>query len=161
PRLPERLANVPGVLLPIIGRNFAAQPEAALEPHHLNGNGLRLIEAPELSQAGRIAGQLRMLVLGAEAFLSELMVLKGRSVDALAMIEKAFRLNRYPAGTYYWLLGQAQFLDGQCERAIMTLRHETTYRTESRRMPPHPRCQLGSGREAAGPATAGPALELN
>jgi TolB-like protein/cytochrome c-type biogenesis protein CcmH/NrfG len=67
------------------------------------------------------------------AMLSELMVLKGKTADALATIEKAFRLNPHPPGWYYWLLGQAQFLDHQYERAIVSLRHESTYRTESRR----------------------------
>src|SRR4051794_18253366 len=36
------------------------------------------------------------------AMLSELMVLKGQAADALANIEKAFRLNPHPPGWYYW-----------------------------------------------------------
>lgn len=67
------------------------------------------------------------------AMLSEFFVRKGKSAEALGMIEKAFRVNPYPPGWHYWLLGQAYFLDGQYERAVVTLRHELTYRTESRR----------------------------
>ena len=67
------------------------------------------------------------------AQLSELMVLKGQATESLATIEKAFRLNPHPPGWYHWGLGQAFYLNRQYERAIVALRHETTYRSDSRR----------------------------
>ena len=50
------------------------------------------------------------------AMLSELMVLSGRPIDALADIEKALRLNPHPPGWYYWFLGQSQYLDRQYDQ---------------------------------------------
>jgi TolB-like protein len=67
------------------------------------------------------------------ADISDLRVFEGKGVEAIAASEKAFQLNPYPSAYYYLLLGQAQFAAGEYENAIKTLRHEVTYRTESRR----------------------------
>jgi len=80
--------------------------------------------------------------------LSELMVLKGQSADALANVEKAFRLNPRPPGWYYWLLGQALYLNREYERAIVALRHEATYRSDSRRTLAASLAQAGRFEEA-------------
>jgi tetratricopeptide (TPR) repeat protein len=59
--------------------------------------------------------------------------LEGKGREAIVACEKAFQLNPNPSAYYYLLLGQAQFAAGDYENAIKTLRHEVTYRTESRR----------------------------
>jgi len=82
------------------------------------------------------------------AMRSELMVLSGRSSEAIADIEKALRLNPHPPGWYYWYLGQAQYLHGEYERAIRSLRREETYRTLSRRTLAASLAQLGRLDEA-------------
>lgn len=82
------------------------------------------------------------------AMLSELMVLSGRSTDALADIQKALRLNPHPPGWYYWLLGQAQYLDRQYDQAVESLRREETYRMPSRRTLAASLAQLGQLEEA-------------
>ena len=82
------------------------------------------------------------------AMLSELMVLKGHPAEAITHIEKAIRLNPHPPGWYYWFLGQAQYLDHQYERAVVSLRHEATYRTLSRRTLAATLAQLGRLEEA-------------
>ena len=82
------------------------------------------------------------------AMLSELMTLSGRPTEALADIQKALRLNPHPPGWYYWLLGQAQYLDRQYERAVQSLCREETYRTPSRRTLAASLAQLGRLDEA-------------
>ena len=67
------------------------------------------------------------------AELSDISVLSGRIEDGLAQAKKALRLNPYPPGWYYLLLGQAQYAAKDYTAAIETLRHESTYRTGSRR----------------------------
>ena len=82
------------------------------------------------------------------AVLSELMVLIGRPADALTAIERALRLNPHPPDLYYWFLGQSQYLVGQYDRAVQTLRREETYRTGSRRTLAAGLAQLGRLDEA-------------
>ena len=67
------------------------------------------------------------------AELSDISVLSGRITDALAQAKKALRLNPYPPGWYYLLLGQALYAAKDYDATIVTLRHESTYRTGSRR----------------------------
>ncbi len=66
------------------------------------------------------------------------------------MIEEHSGSTRIPPPWYYWMFGQACFLDRQYERAIVTLRHESTYRTESRRTLAASLALLGRTSEAAG-----------
>ena len=82
------------------------------------------------------------------ALLSELFVLEGRPGEAIDAIRKAIRLNPHPPGWYHWFLGQAQYLNGEYEQAVRTLRHEATYRTESRRTLAASLAQLGQIDEA-------------
>jgi TolB-like protein/Tfp pilus assembly protein PilF len=82
------------------------------------------------------------------ALLSELLVLEGRPAESLDAIRKALRLNPRPPGWYHWYLGQAQYLNGEYEQAVRTLRHEATYRTESRRTLAASLAQLGQLDEA-------------
>jgi TolB-like protein/class 3 adenylate cyclase/tetratricopeptide (TPR) repeat protein len=82
------------------------------------------------------------------AFSSELMLLSGRPAEAIARIRKAIRLNPHPPGWYYWFLGGAEYLDGQYDRAVKTLRREETYRTVSRRTLAASLAQLGRLDEA-------------
>lgn len=82
------------------------------------------------------------------AHLSDISYLCGRVVEGLEQIDKAFRLNPYPASWYYWLRGQAQYAAGQYEAAVATLRTEDTYRTGSRRILAASLAQLGRVEEA-------------
>jgi adenylate cyclase len=53
-------------------------------------------------------------------------------VEAIACVEKAFRLNPHLPGDYFWILGFAHYVAKQYEAAVKTLRNEATYRTGSR-----------------------------
>jgi TolB-like protein/Flp pilus assembly protein TadD len=132
----------------------AARKALALDP---KDPGTRWVHGILLAHDGRwadseaefaIALKLDPNHADAWAFLSELMVLSGRSSDALANIQKALRLNPHPPGVYYWFLGQAQYLDRQYDRAIHSLRREETYRTPSRRTLAASLAQLGRLDEA-------------
>jgi TolB-like protein len=79
---------------------------------------------------------------------SDICYLRGQTTEGLEQIEKAFRLNPRPVSWYYWLLGQAQYAVRQYEAAVMTLRHEETYRTGSRRNLAASLAQLGRLEEA-------------
>jgi tetratricopeptide (TPR) repeat protein len=78
----------------------------------------------------------------------DLKFFEGRGVEAIACIEKALRLNPHPPGWYFWSLGLAQFIAGQYEAAVKTLRNDATYRTESRRILAAALAQLGRLEEA-------------
>jgi TolB-like protein/cytochrome c-type biogenesis protein CcmH/NrfG len=82
------------------------------------------------------------------ATLADLSVLAGRIKDGLEQIRKAFRLNPFPPGWYYLLLGQAQYAAGEYEDAVETLRRDETYRTSSRRFLAASLAQLGRIAEA-------------
>jgi len=79
---------------------------------------------------------------------SDCSLLSGNPEQSLAEIEKAFRLNPIPLDWYYLLKGQAQYALRQYEAAVQTLRHETTYRTHSRRFLAASLAQLGRIDEA-------------
>lgn len=64
---------------------------------------------------------------------SDILVLAGRVGDGMEHIRKAFRLNPFPPGWYFLMLGQAQYAAGEYAVAVETLRREETYRTSSRR----------------------------
>jgi len=75
--------------------------------------------------------------------LSDMSVLAGRTAEGLEQIQKAFRLNPFPAVGYYWLLGQAQYSVRDYRSAIDTLRREETYRSGSRRFLAASLAQIG------------------
>jgi TolB-like protein/cytochrome c-type biogenesis protein CcmH/NrfG len=86
------------------------------------------------------------------AALSDMSVLSGRISESLEQIDKALRLNPYPACWYLCHLGQAQYAARDYEAAVATLRREETYRTNSRKFLAASLAQLGqldeAGREA-------------
>jgi adenylate cyclase len=82
------------------------------------------------------------------AAMSDISVLGGRIADGLAQIEKALRLNPYPACWYLCHLGQAQYAACDYEAAKATLRREETYRTNSRKFLAATLAQLGHHEEA-------------
>ena len=80
--------------------------------------------------------------------LSDLRVMEGRGLEAVACSERSLTLNPQPLASYYWLLGQAQYAAGQFEAAVKTLRREETYRTGSRRILAAALAELGHIEEA-------------
>lgn len=82
------------------------------------------------------------------AALSDMSVLSGRIAESLEQIEKALRLNPYPAVWYFCHLGQAQYAAGDYETAVQTLRREDTYRTNSRKFLAASLAQIGRLDEA-------------
>ena len=66
----------------------------------------------------------------------------------MEFVQKALRLNPHPPGWYYWMLGQAQYIAGDLEAAVSTLRHPETYRTTSRRTLAAALADLGRHEEA-------------
>lgn len=79
---------------------------------------------------------------------SDMSVLGGRTAEGLEQIQRAFRLNPYPASWYFCHLGQAQYASGDYNSAIETLRREETYRTNSRRFLAAGLAQVGALDEA-------------
>ncbi|HEY3149362.1 MAG TPA: BTAD domain-containing putative transcriptional regulator [Dongiaceae bacterium] len=134
--------------------NAAAQKALALQP---NDAGVRWVNASLLARQRQwdraeadyaLALKLDPNCADAWAMLSELMVLCGRVSEALVDIRTALRLNPHPPGWYYWMLGQAQYLNRQYEEAVETLRREETYRAPSRRTLAASLVQLGKLEEA-------------
>ncbi len=82
------------------------------------------------------------------AALSDMSVLSGKITESLENIEKALRLNPYPAVWYFCHLGQAQYAARDYEAAAVTLRREDTYRTNSRKFLAASLAQLGRVDEA-------------
>jgi adenylate cyclase len=82
------------------------------------------------------------------AAMSDMSVLDGKVAAGLAQIEKALRLNPYPACWYLCHLGQAQYAAHDYQAAKVTLRREETYRTNSRKFLAATLSQLGDDEEA-------------
>ncbi|MFS2151833.1 adenylate/guanylate cyclase domain-containing protein [Rhizobium sp. Rhizsp42] len=82
------------------------------------------------------------------AAMSDMSVLDGKIAAGLAQIEKALRLNPYPACWYLCHLGQAQYAAHDYQAAKATLRREETYRTNSRKFLAATLAQLGDHEEA-------------
>ena len=80
---------------------------------------------------------------------TDLLVMEGRPLDALASVAQARRLNPHPPAWYYWLQGEAEYAARQYEGAITTLRHESTYGTPSRSILAAALAQLGRIDEAS------------
>ena len=82
------------------------------------------------------------------ALFADLMVFKGQANEGIECARKAFRLNPYPPGVYYWVLGWAQYAARLYEHAIETLRHDAARGTGSQRLLAASLAQLGRDREA-------------
>jgi adenylate cyclase len=81
-------------------------------------------------------------------FLGESKAHRGNAVEGIECIQNAFRLNPYPPGRYYAVRGYVEYAARRYENAVDTLRHETTYRTVSRRILAAALAQLGRIDEA-------------
>jgi tetratricopeptide (TPR) repeat protein len=68
------------------------------------------------------------------AFLADLLVLDGRSDEAIECARHAFRLNPYPPAVYHWFLGLGQYAARRYDEAVSTLRHPATHRLGSQRV---------------------------
>jgi TolB-like protein/class 3 adenylate cyclase/Tfp pilus assembly protein PilF len=132
----------------------AAQKAVSLDPndagaHTILGYVLIFDGMPD-EVAEELATALRINPNHADAwtFLGELKALEGSAVEGIDCVQKAFRLNPHPPGTYYWILGYAQYGAGRYEDAVETLRHEATHRTGSQRILAASLAQLGRLEEA-------------
>jgi TolB-like protein len=76
-------------------------------------------------------------------FLGEARAYEGDAVAGIELTAKAFGLNPYPPGWYYWYLGYVQYAAGRYEDAVGTLRHESTHRLGSQRILAAALAQLG------------------
>ena len=80
--------------------------------------------------------------------LADLRVLEERAVEGIECAQNAFRLNPYPPGDYYWLLGFAQYSAGHYQDAVDTLRHQAASGPGMRRILAAALAQLGRLSEA-------------
>jgi tetratricopeptide (TPR) repeat protein len=67
-------------------------------------------------------------------FLGEARAYEGDAVAGIEHTMKAFSLNPYPPGWYYWYLGYVQYVAGRYDDAVTTLRHPSTHRLGSQRI---------------------------
>ena len=81
-------------------------------------------------------------------FLGEARAYEGDAVAGIELTTKAFGLNPYPPGWYYWYLGYVEYAAGRYEDAVETLRHESTHRLGSQRILAASLAQLGRMAEA-------------
>ncbi len=131
-----------------------AEKAVALDPNDAGCRGvLGVILAYErrwTESDAEFAAALQLDPNDADAWadLSDISVMAGRVTDGLEQIRRAFRLNPYPPVWYYLLLGQAQYAARQYESAVVTLHHEETYRTGSRKFLAASLAQLGRLEEA-------------
>jgi Flp pilus assembly protein TadD len=82
------------------------------------------------------------------ANMADLRILQDRPGDAVAWVEKALRLNPYPAGWYYWTLGFAYYAAGRYAEAVDALRKEEVGRLPAKRILAASLAQLGRMDEA-------------
>ena len=68
--------------------------------------------------------------------------------EAVDVGSRALRLNPHPPSSNYWVFGFALVANGQYEQAVKVLRHETTYRSASRRILAAALALLGQEAEA-------------
>ena len=81
-------------------------------------------------------------------FLGESKAHLGNAVEGIECIKNAFQLDPHPPGRCYWVRGYVEYAARRYEDAVGTLRHETTYRTVSRRILAAALAQLGRIDEA-------------
>lgn len=131
-----------------------AEKAVALDPHDA---GCRFILAhllayerrwPESDEQFAAALEIDANYADAWADQADFSVLSGRPATAIEQVEKALRLNPHPPKWYYWNLGFARYALRQYDLAIVALRHESTYRTVSRRLLAASLAQLGRTDEA-------------
>jgi TolB-like protein len=86
--------------------------------------------------AAEFATALRIDPSHADAWilLGESKAHQGNAVEGIECIQNAFRLDPYPPGRCYWARGYVEYAARRYEDAVNTLRHEATYRTESKRI---------------------------
>ena len=77
------------------------------------------------------------------AMQTDLLVMAGQPLEAIASAANALRLNPHPPSWYYWLKGEAEYSARQYEIAVATLRHESTYGTPARSILAAALAQLG------------------
>ena len=82
------------------------------------------------------------------ASMADLRILQGRPENAVAWVERALRLNPYPAGWYYWSLGFAYYAAGRYAEAVDALRKEEVGRLPAKRILAASLAQLGRMDEA-------------
>jgi TolB-like protein/class 3 adenylate cyclase len=82
------------------------------------------------------------------ALRTDLLVMKGRPLEAIESAARALRLNPHPPAWYYWGQGEAEYAARQYEKAVTTLRGEATYGTPSRSILAAALAQLGRIEEA-------------
>jgi tetratricopeptide (TPR) repeat protein len=143
----DREANRP-LALAAAERAVALDPENA-DAHALLGYVL-LFDGKMDEGAAEFATALRINPSHAYALLcqGEMYAHRGMADCGVETILKAFRLNPYPPGQYYWILGYTQYAANRYEDAIQSLRHEETYYTGSSRILAASLAQLGRLEEA-------------
>jgi TolB-like protein/Tfp pilus assembly protein PilF len=82
------------------------------------------------------------------ALIADLRVHEGRAAEAIDYARNSLRLDPHPPGTYYWLLGWAQYALGRYQDAVDTLRHEHARGAGVRRILAAALAQLGRMTEA-------------
>lgn len=128
---------------------------------HVLGYGRRFAESDE---AFALALQLDPNDADAWAMAGDASVFRGDPATAIALIEKALRLNPHPPSWYYWDLGLAQYAARRYDAAVASLRQDATHRTVSRRILAASLAQLGrmddARREAALFMAANPTFSI-
>jgi tetratricopeptide (TPR) repeat protein len=82
------------------------------------------------------------------AMRTDLLVMEGKPLEAIQSMARALRLNPRPPAWYYWLQGEAEYAARHYDKAIATLRRESTYGTPSRSILAAALAQLGHIEEA-------------
>jgi TolB-like protein/Tfp pilus assembly protein PilF len=82
------------------------------------------------------------------AFFTDLRVFEGHPLKAIESARTAFRLNPYPPGVYYWMMGWALYAAGEYEESAEILRHDAARGTGSWRLLAASLAQLGRMEEA-------------
>ena len=131
----------------------AAERAVSLDPDNA---GAHAVLGDVLLFHDRLAGQAELATAlainpnhaDAWVFLGEAKTYEGNAAEGIELTRKAFRLNPYPPGWYYWYLGYVQYAAGRYDDAIGTLRHQFTHRLGSQRTLAAALAQLGRMEEA-------------
>jgi TolB-like protein len=132
----------------------AAQRAVSLDPENANGHAILgevLVHDGKLEAGAAelaIALKINPNLADAWMYLAEMKVFAGSPVEGIDHGQKAFHLNPYPPGWYYWLLGLNEYAAGRYEDAVETLLHKSTHRSGSQRILAASLAQLGRMEEA-------------